>query len=296
MQLPYDFYNHITYTYCNPEFCCAQALSGNEIEVEVLHFISKTKYHYQAEFESLISNNPESLKILMHNIRSITTNLNKFLDYHLQNIVYEIQFICFCETRLSNDVEHLYSIRGYNMYTMNRNRHGGGVAMYVRDDIKCNVIPDISVANEFFESLFIECRPNSDVKIFNNLLEEILGKLQPTKTCYLLGDININLIHSDVKCTQDYTGILCGHGFYSCINKPTRVHNQGASLIDQLWTNDHTLFTNCGILITDDTDHYAPFIISSKQFISNPVNSITYRDINAKNVTDLCQTLHSLFQ
>ena len=89
MQLPYDFYNHITYTYCNPEFCCAQALSGNEIEVEVLHFISKTKYHYQAEFESLISNNPESLKILMCNIRSITTNLNEFLDYHLQNIFYE---------------------------------------------------------------------------------------------------------------------------------------------------------------------------------------------------------------
>lgn len=64
------------------------------------------------------------------------------------------------------------------MYTMNRNRHGGGVAMYIRDDIKCNVIPDISVANAFFESLFIECRyeislnfvvgviyrrPNSDV-------------------------------------------------------------------------------------------------------------------------------------
>ena len=63
------------------------------------------------------------------------------------------------------------------MYTMNRNRHGG-VAMYVTDDIKCNVIPDISVANAFFESLFIECRyeislnfvvgviyrrPNSDV-------------------------------------------------------------------------------------------------------------------------------------
>ena len=148
---------------------------------------------------------------------------------------------------LSNDIEHLNSIRRYNMYTMNRNRHGGGVAMYIRDDIKCNVIPDISVANAFFESLFIECRyeislnfvvgvichrPNSDVNIVNSLSEEILGKLQPTITCYLLGDININLILSDVKCTQDYTGILYGHGFYSCINKPTRVHNQGASLID----------------------------------------------------------------
>ena len=41
------------------------------------------------------------------------------------------------------------------MYTMNRNRHGGGVAMYVTDDIKCNVIPDISVANAFFESLLM---------------------------------------------------------------------------------------------------------------------------------------------
>ena len=60
MQLPYDFYNHITYTYFNPEFRCAQALSGLDIEeFEVLHLISETTYNYQADFESLISNNPE---------------------------------------------------------------------------------------------------------------------------------------------------------------------------------------------------------------------------------------------
>lgn len=90
MQLPYDFYNRITYTYCNPEFRCAQALSGLEIEeFEVFHLISETTYDFQADFDALISNNPESLKILMCNIRSITTNLNEFLDYHLQNIFYE---------------------------------------------------------------------------------------------------------------------------------------------------------------------------------------------------------------
>ena len=90
MQLPYDFYNHITYTYCNPEFRCAQALSGLEIEeFEVFHLISETTYNFQADFDALISNNAESLKILMCNIRSITTNLNEFLDYHLQNIFYE---------------------------------------------------------------------------------------------------------------------------------------------------------------------------------------------------------------
>lgn len=90
MQLPYDFYNRITYTYCNPEFRCAQALSGLEIEeFEVFHLISETTYNFQADFDALISNNPESLKILMCNIRSITTNLNEFLDYHLQNIFYE---------------------------------------------------------------------------------------------------------------------------------------------------------------------------------------------------------------
>ena len=90
MQLPYDFYNHITYTYCNPEFRCAQALSGLEIEeFEVFHLISETTYNFQADCDALISNNADSLKILMCNIRSITTNLNEFLDYHLQNIFYE---------------------------------------------------------------------------------------------------------------------------------------------------------------------------------------------------------------
>ena len=87
MQLPYDFYNRITYTYCNPEFRCAQALSGIELEeFEVFHLISETTYDFQADFDALISNNPESLKILMCNIRSIPT-MNSYI------IIYKISFM-----------------------------------------------------------------------------------------------------------------------------------------------------------------------------------------------------------
>lgn len=58
-----------------------------------------------------------------------------------------------------------------------------------------------------------------------------MGTLVVLMVSYLLGDININLLHHDnVKSIQEYTDVLYSHGCYSCINKPIRITEQGASL------------------------------------------------------------------
>ena len=47
------------------------------------------------------------------------------------------------------------NIDGYNIFRSDRNAKGGGILMYVRDDIRCKLI---SMCNSTIESLFIELK------------------------------------------------------------------------------------------------------------------------------------------
>lgn len=92
-----------------------------------------------------------------------------------------------------------------------------------------------------------------------------LKKSNSKNLCYLLGDMNVNLLnYENSKSVQDYVDTLHGYGFHSCINRPTRLTRQSASIIDHIWSNDYTNNINPGILITDVTDHFLPFNICSK--------------------------------
>ena len=44
-------------------------------------------------------------------------------------------------------------------------------------------------------------------------------------------------------------------GFYPLINKPTRITDSSATLIDNIFTNVHNTETKSGIWITDISDH-----------------------------------------
>jgi hypothetical protein len=54
-----------------------------------------------------------------------------------------------------------------------------------------------------------------------------------------MGDININLLRSDsCKYTQHFLLSLQSYNFIPTIDKPTRVHNNSATLIDNIFVNN----------------------------------------------------------
>ena len=65
-------------------------------------------------------------------------------------------FICFCETRLLAGIERMFKLQGFNMVTNNRNTHGGGVMIYIRDCYTFNLIEEISLMKDSSESVFIK--------------------------------------------------------------------------------------------------------------------------------------------
>ena len=117
--------------------------------------------------------------------------------------------ISITESKLDGSVlDGEINIDGYELVRSDRNRHGGGVACYIRNDISFSVRGDVSseVENIFLDILLpktkpiligILYRPPDQSKFLDNLSTSI------SQTCsfneqevYILGDLNINLINS----------------------------------------------------------------------------------------------------
>ena len=116
-----------------------------------------------------------------------------------------------------NDSE--VKIPGFNVIRRDRNRHGGGVAMYIRDSIAFNPRPDLAV--DGLEATWIELllprtkgilvcalyRPPAD-NGFLSKLELSLSKIDPGTEFHVLGDLNIDLLQSRSPLLARYNEIL----------------------------------------------------------------------------------------
>ena len=272
--------------------------------------LSPSKYCHQDDFESLLQTENFNSSMLFYNVRSIPSNLENFLVEHIYQVQTNIDFIGLCETRLTNDIEHLYNIDGYNMFNNNRNTQGGGVTLYVNTNIKSKRIEKLCFMNNELESVFTEInnpinnrselvgviyrRPNSEIRVFIETLNRLLGEVCTThKICYIMGDFNLDLLKYDNNGPiRDFANMFFSYCFYPCINKPTRVGSSCASLIDHIWCNDVEAVLNSGILLSDISDHFAPFICRKK--IESNTNSpveIAFRDYKHTSSDDLCITM-----
>ena len=151
------------------------------------------------------------------------------------------------------------------------------VSHYMCKDIfSYEVRKDRSFRNEYCECLFIEIadvkpvliaivyrRPGTDLETFTEFISDKLDIVKSDKqACYLLGDLNINLLRHNVhRQTTDFLDIMYSNGFIPLINRPTRVTSETGTIIDHIYSNDLnvTRTTVQGILVTDITDHYPIF-------------------------------------
>ena len=182
-----------------------------------------------------------------------------------------------------NQNEEIYNLENYNHEKKFRlNREGGGVSLLLDENIQYNNREDLSTFNDTIESIFVEINnvsngpntvvgaiyrpPGTNLDLFNEELESILEKIKhEKKTCYLLGDFNINLLHCDTHAaSSDFINLLYSYLFLPCINRPTRITERSATLIDNIFTNNinnEELVIN-GILYNDISDHCPVFHIS----------------------------------
>ena len=212
--------------------------------------------------------NKRGLHLIHLNINSLLSKIDELREIARKT---RATVIGITESKLDGSVlDGEINIDGYELVRSDRNRHGGGVACYIRSDISFNVRGDFSseIENIFFDILLpktkpiligILYRPPEQSKFLDNLSTSI------SQTCsfneqevYILGDLNINLINSQkhtpngIKRYKEFCSL---HGIEQLLTSPTRITKNSSSLLDHVLTNSADRISQFGIVNVGLSDH-----------------------------------------
>ena len=144
---------------------------------------------------------------------------------------------------------------GYCVYRLDRNEHGGGILVYVREDIPSKLIP---MQNSLIEGLFIElnlkstkwlvsCSYNPHLSLISEHVSIIGKNLDFFSTDYdnifLMGDLNAEAHDNYLKDFCDIYSLKNLIKIPTCFKNPDR-----PTCIDVMLTNSYRSFhSSCAI-------------------------------------------------
>ena len=224
--------------------------------------------------------NKRGLHFLHINVNSL---LPKIEEMRLIAKLSKATVIGISESKLDNTVpDSEVSIEGYNLLRYDRNRHGGGVACYVRNDIcystKCifsslieNITIDILLPQSKPITIGILYRPPSQHDFLEKLSESLKSIKLEDNELYILGDLNYNLLQngeyifdnlrnsvtrtiaSEIKHYMEFCAVF---GLKQMIRSPTRITCSTSTLIDHILCNSDDKISQYGILDIGISDHH----------------------------------------
>jgi hypothetical protein len=202
----------------------------------------------------------------------------------------------------------MFSIPYYNIEFINREYNkGGGVLLYIRDELSYNVIENQSFSKEgYMDILTVEIKLNTckgkkiftiscvykspciNLRTFLPKFEEFIESHKGQHS-YIIGDLNINILkHSASKEVNNFIDLMLMNSFNPLINQPTRFSKSSNTLIDNIWTNDNKTHENLYsyIIYSDISDHLPIALIVRDSKVSTPKTQIksTIRDLKKSNI------------
>ena len=287
----YDNYDRSVLCDIDPDFNCLNSM-----------FKVDSDYYTEESFNEKFSNN-QRFSLIHLNIRSIPSHFTEFLCY-LDVLEIEFKIIALSETALNVTHTH-YKIPNYNCEMDYRPKQkGGGVSLYIHSLLQYKPRKDLQLGGDV-NSIFVEiCKSSTNTKyniicgciyrppsmsllVFNDLLTKMFHKIQgDNKYLYITGDFNVNTLPHVRRgpSTQEFTNIFSSNYCFPFINKPTRVTDHSASLIDNIYSNIPPHNCSTGILKCSISDHYGIFCIDNYCKISNNETQISKRSFCNKNI------------
>ena len=171
--------------------------------------------------------------------------------------------------------------------------------MYIKNAIKYKLVKSFTACvDKLYECVAVEIKvggkaflvccvyrtPGGDITEFNNHFEELNKHTSKRKkSMFILGDFNINLLNTDShKGSLEFAELMYGNGLVPLIQKPTRITEYSATLIDNIFTNVCEEGLESGIIVTDISDHLPVFACCPSQ--DEKRNKPLYK--YCQNVTD----------
>ena len=200
------------------------------------------------------------------NIRSLRQNFD-----NLQTLIFSSSrkpaVICLTETWLTDDDDvNFYALDGYTFFSKPRGTRGGGVGMYVLNEINCSMIQNIQCG----EILSINCilnqktlqisviynPPDKSKPQFCDELDSFLESISTRNShALILGDFNIDILNN-TNTGNLYRNIVHQNGFQMLISQPTRETTTTKTCLDHIFTNSIDVFESGVVLKHNITDHY----------------------------------------
>ena len=267
------------------EYRLSDILRDVDPDANLLNGLGGMQSHYLDEdgFSRMTKDIYQEFSIFHINARSLKRNFDA-LDQYLSTLAFPFSIVAISETwHTELSTEH-FNLPGYScLHRIRKERRGGGVSFYISSNLAFKERTDLSIEfqTDKVDCLFIEILslpqhpvvclfyrpPDSDRYEFIDALSVVLQLMKnEKKPCYVLGDININLLaNEDHGAAGSLIDVMSSFGFIPLITLPTRVDEQrnSASLIDHLFCNDlrrrHQILP--AVLLTDISDHYPTVMI-----------------------------------
>ena len=209
-------------------------------------------------------------QVLHVNVRSLIRSLWELKELTIQ---YQPDIFALTETWLDSSVSNSeLAIPNYSLVRLDRNRHGGGMAIYLKASLDYHHL-SISGHNSSLsslESMWLSVSgptlpspialgvcyrpPSSLFSSVNCLFNEIEEAITLHKRVIVCGDININVLAKG-SLTKRFTDLLQSYGLHQVIPTPTRVTPTSSSLIDIIAVDDPTAVIDAGTLNFAISDH-----------------------------------------
>ena len=280
--------------------------SLNEIDNEVLdHEIDINNLSHTVNWNDF---KKRGLHLLHLNINSLLPKIDE-LRYIAKNS--NATVIGVSESKLDNSVlNEEVNIEGYKILRSDRNRHGGGVACYIKNDITFTERENFStdLENIFFDILLPKSKPILVGIIYRPPDQQMfLAKLTSaffntskfdSQEVYILGDININLLTKENHVPNGirrYREFCSTHGLKQIITSPTRVTENSSTLLDHILTNSIEKVSQYGVIDLSISDHQLIYCTRKTTHIKYPQHKyIKVRSLKNYTVEHFCKLLKNI--
>ena len=187
----------------------------------------------------------DRLTVMHLNTRSL---LRHFDDVASLVSVYCPQVLALSETWLDSLVGNSeIHLPGYSSFRCDRNRSGGGVAIYCLDSLTCSLLSCgtspagveflwVSVKPGCFNpSLALGCfyrPPSSQSKSVLDVCDNIKSMMLTSKHLVACGDFNVDMSDLSKPHSKSFQNFITSHSLIQSISLPTRYSNSSSSILD----------------------------------------------------------------
>ena len=199
----------------------------------------------------------KSLNILYYNARSLLPKLDEL------SAIAEVErpdVICIVESWLSAEILNCeVSIESYEILRLDRNRHGGGLVMYIHNSLSAKVVlsgdnvellvvsvSPFNVSCKFCISLFYR-PPSSSLDIFDTLSFSLQSLDPSVYNCFVLtGDFNVDYFCTHSPLFKRLDNCLSPFSLCQLVKSATHTsHNGTSTLIDLVFLSKTLQSTHC---------------------------------------------------